>query len=82
MDDCVAFLQWALPQDIRRELPDGRFDLILCRNLVFTYFAAAERGRITDTLLSRLRPGGYLVPGAHETAAGLQRPCGALPIFR
>ena len=25
-------------QDIRKELPEGIFHLILCRNLVFTYF--------------------------------------------
>ena len=25
-------------QDIRKELPDGTFHLILCRNIVFTYF--------------------------------------------
>jgi chemotaxis protein methyltransferase CheR len=29
-----------LEQDIREQLPAGRFDLILCRNLVFTYFQA------------------------------------------
>jgi chemotaxis protein methyltransferase CheR len=30
----VCFLR----QDIRSALPENRFDLILCRNLVFTYF--------------------------------------------
>jgi chemotaxis protein methyltransferase CheR len=28
-----------LEQDIRETMPAGAFDLILCRNLVFTYFA-------------------------------------------
>ena len=31
-----------LEQDIRRELPVGPFDLMLCRNLVFTYFDDAR----------------------------------------
>ena len=53
-------------QDIRRELPVGSFHLILCRNLVFTYFdEALQRGvleRISDTLL----PGGFFITGIHE----------------
>jgi chemotaxis protein methyltransferase CheR len=54
-------------QDIRRSMPAGPFDLILCRNLVFTYFDEALQRRILDQLLERLRPTGFLVLGSHES---------------
>lgn len=52
--------------DIRRELPPGPFDLILCRNLVFTYFAPVLQRRLLRGLWARLVPGGFLVVGTHE----------------
>ena len=36
-----------LAQDIRQDIPDGRFDLVFCRNLVFTYFESAVRNAIS-----------------------------------
>lgn len=60
--DHVTFVH----QDIRRELPAGLFDLILCRNLVFTYFAEPVQDRIAGELAPRLRRGGTLLVGAHE----------------
>jgi chemotaxis protein methyltransferase CheR len=54
-------------RDIRRSMPAGPFDLILCRNLVFTYFGEALQRRILDQLLKRLRPTGFLVLGSHES---------------
>ena len=53
-------------QDIRRSMPEGPFDLILCRNLVFTYFGDVLQRGISDQLQERLRPGGFLVLGGHE----------------
>jgi chemotaxis protein methyltransferase CheR len=53
-------------QDIRRSMPDGPFDLILCRNLAFTYFDEALQRQIADQLRQRLRPDGFLVLGSHE----------------
>ncbi len=52
--------------DVRDPPPSGPFDLVLCRNLAFTYFD--ERGqRATATRLAgALRPGGALVLGKHE----------------
>ena len=47
-------------------MPDGPFDLILCRNLAFTYFDAAIQATILDGLSRRLCPGGFLVIGSHE----------------
>ena len=56
-------------QDIRHSMPECRFDLILCRNLVFTYFDEALQCRIAEQLRERLRPGGFLVVGSHEALA-------------
>jgi chemotaxis protein methyltransferase CheR len=53
-------------QDIRSESPPGLFDLVLCRNLVFTYFAIELQRPILDRLAGALRDGGCLVIGAHE----------------
>jgi len=52
--------------DIRSGPPDGPFDLILCRNLVFTYFEQALQRAIGERLARSLQPGGALVLGAHE----------------
>ncbi|HYG85561.1 MAG TPA: CheR family methyltransferase [Azospirillum sp.] len=73
-------------QDIRDGQPDGPFDLILCRNLVFTYFDPSLQGEMLVRFRERLRPGGYLVLGNHETlppgADAFQAGEGAMPIFR
>jgi len=53
-------------QDIRMEMPDGPFDLILCRNLVFTYFEPAAQEALAARIVERLRPGGVLAIGIHE----------------
>ena len=59
----VEFLQ----QDIRRSDPDGLFDLILCRNAVLTYFVPDEQEQVMKRVIARLRPGGALVIGLHES---------------
>jgi len=56
-----------LVQDIRQDFPDGRFDLILCRNLVFTYFQAPLQAVIAGRLAEVLVPGGLLLLGSHES---------------
>lgn len=53
-------------QDLSAELPDGPFQLILCRNLAFTYFGSALQQRIAAALAERLDAGGCLIVGAHE----------------
>jgi len=53
-------------QDIRAELPTGHFDLVLCRNIVFTYFEIELQRAMLDRIGAVLREGGYLVIGAHE----------------
>jgi chemotaxis protein methyltransferase CheR len=52
--------------DVRSPPPDGLFDLVLCRNLAFTYFDEDLQLRIAASLAGALRPGGALVLGAHE----------------
>jgi chemotaxis protein methyltransferase CheR len=53
-------------QDLCTTLPNQRFDLILCRNVVFTYFAPELQRELAQRLIERLHPGGALVLGLHE----------------
>jgi chemotaxis protein methyltransferase CheR len=53
-------------QDLRDRMPDERFDLVLCRNLAFTYFDPAHQRAALDGLVARLLPGGALAIGSHE----------------
>jgi chemotaxis protein methyltransferase CheR len=54
-------------EDIRTSLPAERFHLILCRNLVFTYFEERVQRECLARIASRLLPGGALVVGIHES---------------
>ena len=56
-----------IEQDIRHAFPQSHYDLILCRNLVFTYFATALQAEIARRLVERLVPEGVLVLGIHES---------------
>ncbi|MCW3848348.1 protein-glutamate O-methyltransferase CheR [Sphingomonas sp. LB-2] len=49
--------------------PPGRFDIVLCRN-VLLYFSGALRKAVFDRLAQAVRPGGVLVLGAGETVIG------------
>lgn len=55
-----------LRQDLRAEMPEGPFDLVLCRNVVATYYAPAIQREVLMRIAGRLRPGGALVLGIHE----------------
>jgi chemotaxis protein methyltransferase CheR len=52
--------------DIRDRPPAGTFDLVLCRNLAFTYFDGAGQLSVVSRLGAALRPGGALAVGKHE----------------
>ncbi|MEE9148952.1 MAG: CheR family methyltransferase [Candidatus Tectomicrobia bacterium] len=54
-------------QDIRQELPKTHFHLVLCRNLVFTYFATPLQREILSQISARLLSDGILVIGTHES---------------
>ena len=73
-------------EDIRAQQPDGTFDLVLCRNLAFTYFAGDLQRRTLAAIERCLWPGGLLVLGAHERlpaeAEAFVRESAALPIWR
>lgn len=63
----IQFRQQGLTAD---PPPPGRFDVILCRN-VLLYFSIPARRRVFDTLARAIRPGGLLVLGAGETVIDL-----------
>ncbi len=54
-------------QDIRKQMPDGLFYLILCRYLAFTYFEPILQEEILRGILHRLVPQGILVIGKKES---------------
>jgi chemotaxis protein methyltransferase CheR len=54
-------------EDIRSAGPQAPFDLVLCRNLAFTYFDDAVQRETLHRLVERLRPGGFLVIGIHAS---------------
>ncbi len=62
----VSFRRMNLVAD---PLPIGRFDVILCRN-VLLYFTLEMRRAVLDRLAQVLRPEGVLVLGAGETVIG------------
>ena len=60
-------------RDIRGEPPARSFDLILCRNLVLTYFEPGLQEEVMHRIIDRVRSGGALVVGLHENLpAGLE----------
>jgi len=54
-------------QDIREAMPQGAFHLVLCRNLVFTYFDEPSQQEILRRLTNKLVPGGALIIGKLES---------------
>lgn len=68
-------------EDMREVMPDGPFDLILCRNTAFTYFDEPTQRAVAARMIERLRERGVLVVGTHEAVPSgleglsLQAPC-------
>ncbi len=77
----IEFLQ----QDLRLGAPPGRFDLILCRYVAFTYFSSQLQEEVLLRIRDRLYLEGYLVIGGDERLppgnAGLVPLAGAPQIF-
>jgi chemotaxis protein methyltransferase CheR len=73
-------------QDVRRAAPPGSFDLVLCRNLVLTYFDEGLQHEVMARVLAALRTGGALVVGSHETLPATTIACEpwdrGLPVYR
>lgn len=59
-----------LAHDLRAPPPGTGFDLVLCRNLAFTYFETDLQRRSLGHIAAAMRPGGALVVGAHEALPG------------
>lgn len=55
-----------LEHDVRKGIPDGPFHLIVCRNLVFTYFDLELQSEIAQRMWENLVTGGVLIIGARE----------------
>jgi chemotaxis protein methyltransferase CheR len=53
-------------RDLRAGPPGGPYDLILCRNLAFSYFDEAGQRAAAAVMHAALRPGGALVIGRGE----------------
>ncbi len=56
-----------MQEDLREKVPSAMFDLVLCRNLVFTYFDDDLQRDILESMQAVLKPGGALVIGIHES---------------
>jgi chemotaxis protein methyltransferase CheR len=54
-------------QDIRERAPEGLFHLILCRNLVFTYFDETLQRKTLQRISDKLASGGALIIGNLES---------------
>lgn len=54
-------------QDVRQVLPSNCFHLVLCRNLVFTYFDETQQVEILERMKTVINKGGALVIGIHES---------------
>ncbi|NNG46361.1 MAG: chemotaxis protein CheR, partial [Deltaproteobacteria bacterium] len=73
--------------DLLRESPPGEFDLVLCRNTAFTYFAVPRRIALASAIAAAVPPGGCLVLGRteklpREAADWFFRTCPPYNIFR
>ncbi|OFW70914.1 MAG: hypothetical protein A2Y55_12175 [Actinobacteria bacterium RBG_16_68_12] len=72
--------------DVRDSIPNGPYDLVLCRNLAFTYFELPLQREVAERLALALRSGGALVVGSHETlpegSGGLIPWCARLGVYR
>jgi chemotaxis protein methyltransferase CheR len=78
----VAARVTVVRHDVRDPPPPGRFDLVLCRNVAFTYFDAAAQRTVLAHLAGALRPGGALVVGLHEALPEPARPFAPWPGVR
>jgi chemotaxis protein methyltransferase CheR len=53
-------------RDLTESLPDRVFDLVFCRNLVFTYFSKERQQQFLIRLRPHLKPLSHLVIGSNE----------------
>ncbi len=53
-------------QDIRKEMPGGRFDIVFCKNIVGMYYSTEYATEIYNRIAEKIYPGGFLITGNHE----------------
>jgi chemotaxis protein methyltransferase CheR len=53
--------------DVRHGLPNHHYSLVLCRNLVFTYYHKPLQEEILARLEQHMKPGGVLIVGGRES---------------
>lgn len=54
-------------RDIQNSLPQGMFDMVFCRNLVFTYYSIQQQVQFLDRVSSIIKKDGMLIIGDGET---------------
>lgn len=72
-------------RDIRKSIPDRLFDLVFCRNLVFTYFTDKRQEQFLQQLKPHLKPGSHLIIGSNETLPPvnwLEKASNSYPVYR
>jgi chemotaxis protein methyltransferase CheR len=57
-------------QDLRRAMPDGPFDVVLCRNVLLTYIEESKQPALLAEIVDRVLPGGALIVGSREAMPG------------
>ena len=67
--ELLKLLQFRRVNLVADRPPAGRFDLVMCRN-VLLYFLPQVKAEVFGTLAAAVRPGGHLVLGAGETVIG------------
>lgn len=70
--DLVRRIQFKRHNLVGDPPPIGRFDVVLCRN-VLLYLSAPHRAQVFERMAEVIRPGGLLVLGAGETVIGQTR---------
>lgn len=69
LKDCIKrYVRFQL-QDVRQESPRGKYQVVLCRNLAFTYFASQVQQEIIRQISQVMEQGGVLITGRHELPA-------------
>ncbi len=53
-------------RDIRKSIPGRIFDLVLCRNVVFTYFQLTQQKKFLRNLKPNIKSNGLLIIGSNE----------------
>ncbi len=72
-------------RDLTKSLPDRVFDLVFCRNLVFTYFTKERQQEFLIRLRPKLKPGCHLIIGSNEDLPvinWLEKASNTHPVFR